>query len=154
MLYTISAAARLLNVETDDITELTFHPLRCQIDLKSDWTVIVPQRDFIEQFISDRKAKAKALVATQDINDGQNWTVWNPENKHSYQVTVTKEAVCCTCPDWKHQAEAFGRQTVCCKHGYAVLAQLKFDSLRDYLKAWQPDGRLYKMQSKLTPMSR
>lgn len=136
LLYTFAAAAQIIGIDINQIENLIPYELGCQVILKNkSWTVLIKKADFIVQFVNIRKARAKALIATQYIDEKSHWTVWNETNNNRYHVTLTEEFVYCECPDWQHQHEAFGHEKVCCKHGYAVLAQLGFNSLIDYLKS-------------------
>lgn len=52
-----------------------------------------------------------------------------------YLVRLEGDQISCTCADYRQQHEAWGRG--CCKHGYAVLAQLGYGSLTEYQAARQ-----------------
>lgn len=155
LLYTASATARILQVTTDDIETVTAGDEGCQVSLRGKaGTIEIPRADYIRQFVADRQARSQSLSATQHIDDKTVWTVWNESNDNRYTVTVTRDFVHCDCPDWQNQQEAFGHVKVCCKHGYAVLRQLGFGTLKDYLKAWRTDGKLSQLQAKLTQKRR
>ena len=155
LLYTIKSAARILQVPEEEIASLTPSPEKCLVEFNNKpWQALIPQREFLNQFISDRRASSRSLMPTQQINKGRKWTVWNETDDSRYEVTLSSEKVQCNCPDWRQQAEAFGHELVCCQHCYSVLAQLKYTSLKDYLKAWQPGGKLAKMQITLNQRRR
>jgi predicted nucleic acid-binding Zn finger protein len=48
------------------------------------------------------------------------------------------DGVFCECQDYQNQIDLLGRG--CCKHGYAVLAQLGMASLSDYLESVSSRG--------------
>lgn len=150
LLYNFTAAARLLQVEESEIAALTPVPEGCLVEFNDKpWKALIPVREFLNQFVSDRRARAKALIPTQHVRNGAKWTVYNETSGSRHDVTLSTDAVRCTCPDWHEQYAAFGHSQVCCKHCYCVLAELGYGSLKDYLKAWQPGGKLVKMQTKM-----
>jgi hypothetical protein len=155
LLYTATATARILQITTDDIETLTAADDGCRVSLQGKApTIDVPRTEYIRQFVADRQARSQTLTATQNIDNKTVWTVWNESNDNRYTVTVTRDFVHCDCPDWQNQQEAFAQVKVCCKHGYAVLRQLGFGTLKDYLKAWRADGKLSQLQAKLTQKRR
>lgn len=136
LLYTFAAAAQIIGIDINQIDNLIPYELGCQVILKNkSWSILIKQTDFLVQFVNIRKARARALVATQYLDDNNQSTVWNEANNNRYHLTVTTEFIYCECPDWQRQHEVFGHEKVCCKHSYAVLARLGFSSLRDYLKS-------------------
>jgi hypothetical protein len=150
LIYTFSATARILEIKTDGIGTLSPQDGGCQVKLKDrPWTIFIPQTEYLKVFVNDRKARARSLVATQHLDDGSRWTVWNPNNGNRYLLTATPDFIHCECDDWGEQFRAFGSQMVCCKHGYAVLSRLGFTTLKDYLKAWLPGGKLRRLGSTL-----
>lgn len=155
LLYTVKSAARILQVKEEEIASLTPSQDKCLVEFNhKPWQALIPQTEFINQFISDRRASSRPLMPTQQINNGRKWTVWNETDDSRYEVTLSADKVKCNCPDWQQQAAAFGHELVCCQHCYSVLAQLKYTSLKDYLKAWQPGGKLAKMQTILNQRGR
>lgn len=150
LLYNFTAAARLLQVEESEIAALTPCPDCCLVEFNNKpWQALIPVREFLNQFVSERRARARANIPTQHVGKGAKWTVYNETSNRRYEVTLATDAVRCTCPDWQEQFAAFGRSQVCCEHGYCVLAKLGYSSLKDYLKAWQEGGKLFKLQAKM-----
>ena len=147
LLYSFRSAARILDLNTEDIAALTPQPENCLVEFNNKpWQAVIPKQEFVNLFISDRRAKSRVLIATKHLDNKNKWTVWNEEANTRYEVTVYRDKVVCTCPDWDNQSLAFGHTQVCCKHCYSVLAQLGYGSLKDYLKAWQENGALSKLQ--------
>lgn len=147
LLYSIKYAARILAVKEEDIADLTPQLDNCLVEFNNKpWQAVIPRQEFLNQFVSDRRAKSRVLIPTKHLDNGSKWTVWNEDANTRYEVTVFQDKVVCTCHDWHNQFVAFGHSQVCCKHCYCVLNQLGFGSLKDYLKAWIKDGALFKLQ--------
>ena len=148
LLYNFTAAARLLQVEESEIAALTPIPEACLVEFNHQrWQALIPVREFMAQFVSDRRARARANIPTQHVGNGAKWTVYDETSNSRHDVTLAPDAVRCTCPDWHEQSAAFGHSQVCCQHCYCVLAELGYGSLKDYLKAWQEGGKLFKLQA-------
>jgi hypothetical protein len=103
---------------------------------------------FLKHFVEWRKAQARVLRVTQRLDagiglrpaEGVQFTVRN-ENKNSvYIVQAMPSGLLCECEDYKNQLQFLGKG--CCKHGYAVLAHLGFESLQNYLAALGENGYL------------
>jgi hypothetical protein len=91
----------------------------------------VSQTAFKQHFVAWRRQAAKALRAVQWFNTPGRFTVHNDAKGSAYVVEVSDTEVRCTCEDYKNQVAAWGKG--CCKHGYAVLSQLGFSTLGEYL---------------------
>jgi hypothetical protein len=61
------------------------------------------------------------------------YSVTNPIKKSSYICTAKDNAIACTCKDYKNQQKFLDKPGVC-KHGYAVLSQLKVVRLSEYIE--------------------
>ena len=114
-----------------------------EIQVREWWSVVwvwvpgyrprfVPKAEFKRHFVEWRRQAARALrvVAWSDPATGR-FTVHNREKGSSYVVEVSDHEVSCTCDDYSNQLKFVGKG--CCKHGYAVLGQLGFSSLGEYL---------------------
>ena len=101
-------------------------------------SVKLDQAEFKKLFVSDRQARSKSLTVTKHLNSSLNYTVWNEDNGHRYQVNLTSNAVRCECPDYHKQLQAIGK--ACCKHAYALLGQLGFTNLTDYIESVNHDA--------------
>ena len=95
----------------------------------------VPKRAFKRHFVQWRRQMAKALHVVVWASHPQRYTVHNDAKHSSYVVEVLPAAVTCTCEDYRNQITFWGKG--CCKHGYAVLGHLGFDSLNDYINSGQ-----------------
>lgn len=82
-----------------------------------------------EYFVESRKQRASQVI----IDFSNNRTVaYNRENGNNYQLIKEVNGIHCECEDYKKQRSAFN--TGCCKHGYALLNQLGFSSLAEYVE--------------------
>ncbi len=82
-------------------------------------------------FVERRKEEARSLEVTDWLRSPACYTVTNPQSRSKHQVMGHRDRLDCDCEDYRWQQQFFGRG--CCKHGYAVLQYLGFDSLRDYV---------------------
>ena len=92
---------------------------------------------FYSSFVEDRKARSRLIEITQNPFADRIYTAKNPANGHTYTVIVG-DSVECQCADYRAQLSFIGKG--CCKHGYAVLNHLGFNSLSD----WQAIERIRK----------
>lgn len=70
-------------------------------------------------------------------------------------VITSPTGVSCSCEDYSNQPTCYQehpylwwwlcKQRHLCKHTVAVMSALGFGSLKDYLVAWKPEGRLSKL---------
>lgn len=87
---------------------------------------------FLKHFVEWRKAQARALQVTRKVGFSYVFAVRNPSKGSAYQVQTFIGGLVCSCEDFQNQAQFFSR--ACCKHGYAVLSFLGFESLSDYIE--------------------
>ena len=60
------------------------------------------------------------------------YTARNIKNDHTYEVEVDNDnRIVCQCRDYRDQIQFMGRGV--CKHGYAVLSYLGFNSMAEYV---------------------
>lgn len=104
-------------------------------------------KDYLQRSMNKRKEAAKEYRAERNLSG--TWKVTGADS--AYTVETTSKGIDCPCFDWHKQPELLEQHPYLasitkgfriCKHGFAALAVLKFDSLRDYLAAWKPGGRL------------
>jgi hypothetical protein len=96
------------------------------------------QQAFKNHFVQWRKLQAQALSVRQF--QALRYVVGNEAKRSAYLVECRSDAIECECDDYKNQIEFLGKG--CCKHGYAVLSVLGFDSLQAYVKAHGSGGYL------------
>lgn len=102
------------------------------------WVHIAGQRPrfvsfaaFKRHFAERRQLEANSLSVDKDPGFENLYIVGNPAKSSRYYVAALDKKVDCTCEDFKNQSRFFGR--ACCKHAYAVLFQLGYANLRDYI---------------------
>jgi len=104
--------------------------------VKGQRPTFISKAEMKVHFVEHRKAQAEGLEVTDWLRDPPRFTVTNPESGSRHLVTCLPDRVVCDCEDYHWQLEFFGKG--CCKHGYAALAYLGYDSLRDYQKGHCP----------------
>ena len=92
---------------------------------------------FYSSFVEDRKSRSKSIQVTPNAFADRIYTARNESNDHTYTV-IAAESMECQCADYRNQIAFIGKG--CCKHGYAVLNHLGFNSLSD----WQAIERIRK----------
>jgi hypothetical protein len=106
--------------------------------VKGQRPTFISKADMKAHFVEYRKAQAEDLDVTDWLRDPPRFTVTNPETGSRHLVTCLPDRVVCDCEDYHWQMEFFGQG--CCKHGYAALAYLGYDSLREYQADQLPGG--------------
>ena len=141
ILYSKSAAARLMGVAVDSIKGFAVWAKVAWVWVKGSRPKFMSLKAFKQHFVDHRKEAAKDLIPQYSsmINA---YMVKNPRKDSQYICTPTERkdlagnwhfGIECACDDYKNQISFFGHGA--CKHGYAVLSVLGFDSLRDWTKA-------------------
>jgi len=83
---------------------------------------------FKSNFVDHRKNEAQKLEIEPK---GQSFfEVKNPEKGTIYRLHAFCEGILCGCEDYRNQTNFYKKG--CCKHGYAVLQYLGFNSLSEY----------------------
>ena len=133
LLYSAAAVRRLLGLPASA-------PVQVREFLKVVWVHVRGQRptfisktDLKIHFVERRKEDACSLEVTDWLRDPAHYTVTNPQSGSRHEVAGHRDRLACDCEDYHWQQRFWGRG--CCKHGYAVLQYLGFDSLRSYVAA-------------------
>jgi hypothetical protein len=140
LVFSISAARRLLGVAQGVSIQIREFFKVVWVWVKGKRPTFVSKRAFKQHFVDRRRAAARALTATQWIDQPKYFTVRNESKNSIYQLEAFPDRIECDCEDYRNQIEFLGRG--CCKHGYAVLNTLGFRSLGHYIEAYKPDGYL------------
>ena len=123
-------------------------------------------REYLNVAMQSRREKSRDYQATQGIANPTQWKVKSSSEpgKFPRTVTTTPHAVTCDCQDFQGQHEYLSqhpylwqkvlKQYSICKHALAAIACLGFGSLRDYLAAWKPEGRLSKLTTTMNHTTR
>lgn len=131
LIYSQSAAERILNLPPFSVVKVELidsQQIKVTTAKKQEYCISRPK--FLQHFAHIRQLRAKKLQVSRG-NYRNLFIVTNPENNHCYRVRTTATKVECKCRDYQKQQEILSKG--CCKHGYAVLQTLGFDSLSNYL---------------------
>jgi SWIM zinc finger len=131
LLYSKSAAARLLGVNLEDILDLQVWGTGIWVNIEGQRPRILSKRAFKQHFVEWRKAAARSLLVTPQIFNPHTYTVRNETKQTHYQVQLLPGRLACTCGDFTNQQQVLNQ--ACCKHLYAVLQSCGYSSLAEYL---------------------
>ena len=138
LVYSASAVRRLLGVAPSIAVRIQRFAFVVWVHVAGQRPTFISKVLFRFHFAEWRKAQARGLTATQWIDQATRFTVRNESKGSAYVIDASPSRLDCTCDDYKNQVQFLGRG--CCKHGYAVLAKLGFDSLGVYIEAYKPGG--------------
>lgn len=130
LVYSISAVRRLLNLPIEAQVKIQQFAKVIWVWVNGKRPTFISKKLFNQHFVDRRKAEAKSLRVWQIEPDF--FSVVNPANSNSHYITLTPSGPACDCEDYKNQMQFLGRG--CCKHGYATLSYLGFNSLAEFLQ--------------------
>jgi predicted nucleic acid-binding Zn finger protein len=133
ILYSTAAVRRLLGLQSSAQVQIREFFKVVWVWVKGQRPTFISKAVFKIHFVEWRKAQARGLKVTERLDRPNAYTVRNECKDSTYIVEARADGVFCGCHDFKNQLEFLGRG--CCKHGYAVLNDLGFGSLRDYITA-------------------
>lgn len=131
ILYSVSAVKRLLGLGDRIAVKIQEFAWVIWVWVKGCRPTFISKSKFKKHFVDKRRAGARGLVVTRNMSESCSYSVRNEAKDSVYKVILGASAIACGCEDYGNQTEFFGRG--CCKHGYAVLAQIGYSSLKDYL---------------------
>lgn len=133
LIFSIAAAGRILGKRIYEVRLLPFVVLvRGLLANGQKFARFVSKHDFLNHFADRRKNDAKNINIIPDIDDSNIFRAYgNADNSKVYKLTKELRAIACNCEDYKNQ-QTFIQRGIC-KHGYAVLFQLGYFSLKDYV---------------------
>jgi hypothetical protein len=136
--FSKAAAARILGVPVHLILGFQIWWKVCWVWVKGKRPTFISLKAFKQHFVDWRKQQTRSLCVSQ-INQEQ-FRVVNPKKASAYSVWLFQDGLDCECEDFKNQVMILKK--ACCKHCYAVLQWLKFDSLADYIEhhRWAKTG--------------
>ncbi|MFM7447641.1 MAG: SWIM zinc finger family protein [Leptolyngbyaceae cyanobacterium] len=132
LLYSKSAAARLLSVDLEEILDLQVWGTGIWVNIDGQRPRILSKKAFKQHFVDWRKAAARSLLVTPQVFARNTYTVRNETKETRYEVQLLGDRVTCTCEDFTKQ-QVFKQG--CCKHLYAALKFCGYGSLAEYLNA-------------------
>ena len=128
LVYSIAAAQRIIGIAQRifEVREwawviLVRGPGFCQF---------MSKKLFKKHFADRRRVEAQNIDIAIDAQDASHYTALGSS---IYHLHAHDQGVSCTCEDFKNQVHILKREGIC-KHGYAVLSHLGFDSLSDYVE--------------------
>lgn len=148
-LYSQSALERILGIKRQAIKKMEVWAYVVFIIIEGKRPRFYSKRPFLALFGSMRKEKGQKLQVVDfggtifRVKSG-GVSSKKVEGVDSYKVSLWSQRIICECRDFREQLEipkgdqfppekkAFQRPI--CKHGYAVLGYLGFDSLKDYVE--------------------
>lgn len=143
LLFTKSIAAKLVNTTPNNIYCVqymsgTLERGTVKVFTKDDTEYTFTCDAFLQQFIRDRRNRAKEIEVKKLPYEATLFVAENPEKGTQYKLQVFFDKVICSCPDFANQVHALGTMRVCCKHSYAVLSKLRCNSLREWIEKNKP----------------
>ena len=129
LVYSIAAAQRIIGIAQRifEVREwawviLVRGPGFCQF---------MSKKLFKKHFADRRRTEAQSIDIVIDDRDASHYTAIGSS---IYQLHTHDQGVICTCEDFRNQVRLLNAKHSICKHGYAVLNHLGFNSLSDYLE--------------------
>jgi SWIM zinc finger len=129
IIYSIAAAQRILGIKSG------VYEIRVWA-----WVVLVrglnfcrfmSKKAFLKHFADRRREEGKNIDLVIDDQDASHFTALGKSN--FYQLHTQDDRITCTCEDYKNQFSFFKGKGLC-KHGYAVLSHIGYESLSDYVQ--------------------
>ena len=130
-IYSITAAIKILGRR--DICKLEIWAKVIFIKFNNGQARFVAKKDFWIEFHRSRKERAKKLTVSYYGNDL--YQVSSQSRLDPYFVSLG-DNIQCECADYAEQVKAKFRHPIC-KHGWALLNHLGFNSLSAYIQSNQ-----------------
>ena len=130
--YSKAAAARMLGVPVWSIAGFQKWFKVCWVWVKGKRPTFISLKAFHQHFVNWRKEQSKSLCVAK-VTDNH-YRVVNPKKNSTYSVWLFQDGLDCECCDYSNQVVISGGKASCCKHCYAVLNALHFDSLAEYIE--------------------
>ena len=132
-IYSAAAIRRMMGLPTSVPVQIREFFSVLWVWVKGDRPTFVSKADLKRHFVERRQAEAESLEVTDWLRDPPRYTVTNPESGSQHVVYEHRDRLDCDCEDYYWQQQFIGRG--CCKHGYAVLHYLGFNSLQEFINA-------------------
>ena len=132
LIYSIAAAARILNIEKEGIKALEIWQKVVLVKIHNRKAKFISRQAFCQHFADWRRENSQNLKATPHEHNPELFSVSNLNKNVRYQVSLLPQELICNCQDWSNQKEHLGK--ACCKHCYSVLNYLNYDSLKEYIE--------------------
>jgi hypothetical protein len=128
--FSKAAAARILGVPLWAIAGFEKWWKVCWVWVKGRRPVFISLKAFKQHFVEWRKEQSQSLCVAK-VTDSH-YRVVNPKKNSVYSVWLFQDGLDCECEDFRNQVLILKK--ACCKHCYAVLTWLRFDSLTEYIE--------------------
>lgn len=135
--YSTAAIRRLLGLPASVPVQIREFLNVLWVWVKGERPTFVSKADLKRHFVEYRQAEAQSLEVTDWLRDPPRYTVTNPHTDSRHIVSEHRDRLDCDCEDYYWQQQFIGRG--CCKHGYAVLHYLGFNSLASFVAAHRAD---------------
>jgi hypothetical protein len=136
--FSKAAAARILGVPVWAIVGFQKWWRVCWVWVKGKRPTFISLKAFKEHFVNWRKEQARCRrqplrgsLCVSRVKDNH-YRVVNPKKNSVYSVWLFQDGLDCECEDYRNQVLILGK--ACCKHCYATLQWLRFDSLTEYIE--------------------
>ena len=129
IIYTKTNCAIALGLKTTQIKQILIdcNPVQVVAVIDGNEHILVVEKyEALVALASTRKERSTNLKVEQ----AENGTQWKCKG---YKITTHRKYIECECKDWQNLCDATGTNQVACKHTYAVLNSLNYESLRDYV---------------------
>lgn len=87
---------------------------------------------FKEKFANDRKARSKAIQVQVNLFNPWEYTALSSQGEKRYKINLWHKGISCDCPDFQIMEQLI-QGPKSCKHCYAVLRQLGYSSLSEWI---------------------
>jgi hypothetical protein len=132
LIYSIAAAARILGKKIFEVRHMPFVVLvRGLLANGQKFCRFVSKQAFRDHFANRRKEEAKKIDIMVDPHNQNQFSAISNQSSSIYKLEAQADRITCTCEDYRNQRNIL--KGGICKHGYAVLFHLGFNSLSDYL---------------------
>ena len=130
LIYSKSALARIENIRVSQIKRLEVWATVVFVVIEGRRPRFYSKKVFKQNFVMRRQQEARAIYINRVKG---NWfRAVNPKKGSAYDVYALQDGIDCTCEDYANQMRFLKKG--CCKHGYAALLHLGFNTLADYVE--------------------
>lgn len=130
LIYSVSNAIRILGKKFSNIRIQVWANV-VYVWAKGKVSRFVSKSKFKQQFVEFRKEGATGLDVVKVPFETGEYMVSSASKDGSYLVQCLTDKLTCTCQDYQAQYAAMNK--ACCKHCYATLNHLGYNSLADYI---------------------
>lgn len=128
--YSKAATARILGVAAAAVREVRIWAKVIWVNVKGLGCRFISKRAYHVDFARVRR-EAAANLQVQESFDREAFLVNGGREPHRVEVDA-RGGLSCDCWDYSGQVEVMGKG--CCKHVYAVLGQMGYGSMAEYIE--------------------